>query len=279
MDLVQQQNNMITFNYKNYKKQTINSFLLKKGYSDNNIYYLIKNKKVLVNKEIVKDKNHLLSFFDEIKVTLLDEENTLLKYESSLDVVYEDKYFLIVNKLYDIDVEPTKLNNESSLANMVSYYFYKNNIKSKIHLVNRLDKLTTGLVIIAKNQYIHNLFSKVKITKKYLAKVKGKTNKKGTIKIRIEKDENSIKRIVTDNGKLCITKYKTLSFDGNNSLVEIDLLTGRTHQIRVSFAHINHPLVSDSLYGSKEDEDMYLKAYYLKFKHPITNKTIKITRK
>ena len=72
---------------------------------------------------------------------------------------------------------------------------------------------------------------------------------------------------------------KTLSFDGNNSLVEIDLLTGRTHQIRVSFAHINHPLVSDVLYGNKEDENMYLKAYYLKFKHPITNKTIKITRK
>lgn len=266
----------ITLKYKNYIKQSINKFMLSKGYSDNNIYYLIKNKNVLVNGELVKDKNHLLTFNSVIKVTLNNEDNTLIPYESRLDVVYEDEYLLIVNKEKNIDVEPTKLNNESSLSNMVTYYFKINNIKSKIHLVNRLDKLTTGLVIIAKNQYIHNLMQNVKIDKRYLALVKGKNNKKGTIKVKIDRVVGSIKREVNNTGKLSITKYKLVKYDNDNSLIDIKLLTGRTHQIRVSFAYINHPLVGDPLYGTDTKENMYLKAYYLSFIHPIHKKKIKV---
>ena len=175
----------ITLKYKNYIKQSINKFLLSRGYSDNNIYYLIKNKNVLVNNELVKDKNHLLTFNSVIKVTLNNEDNTLIPYESKLDIVYEDEYLLIVNKGKNVDVEPTKANNDTSLANIVTHYFKKNDIKSKIHLVNRLDKLTTGLVIIAKNQYIHNLMQSIKIDKRYLALVKGKTNKKEQLKLKL----------------------------------------------------------------------------------------------
>lgn len=269
---------MITFTYKNYKRITINLFLKNKGYSDNNIFYLIKNKNVLDNDEVVKDKNHLLKFNHTIKVILNEEENNLIKCDSKLDILYEDNYLLIVNKPYGIEVEPSMNNNETTLANIVSNYYELKGIKSKIHLVNRLDKLTSGIIILAKNQYIHNLFKKVKITKKYKALVMGKTNSRGCIKVNIAKKEDSIERYVDDSGKLSITKYKLLSYKDNESLVDIKLITGRTHQIRVSFAHINNPLISDPLYGKTIiGKDMFLKAYYIKFIHPVNKKVVKIS--
>ena len=230
----------ISLSFNSYFKQSINKFLLNKGFSDNNIYYLIKNKNVLIDNKIVIDKNVLLPFKKcKVEVTLNDEESTLPINNNKIDIVYEDQYFLVVNKPFNLDVEPTKANYENNLACMVNNYFINNNIKSKIHLVNRLDKLTSGLVIIAKNQYIHNLFSKVKINKYYETLVEGITKNKGTIKIK--------------------------------------LITGRTHQIRLSMSYINHPLVNDPLYGNIVNENnMYLKANILVFKHPITKKKIKI---
>lgn len=267
----------ITFKYKNNRKQNINRFLLIKGYSDNNIYYLIKNKNILVNNEVVKDKNHVVEAKSIVSVTLNDEENELIECKEKINIVYEDQYLLIVDKDKYDDVEPTKENNTTSLANKVTYYFNQNNIKSKIHLVNRLDKLTSGLVIIAKNQYIHNIMQRVNISKKYLALLKGRINKNGYINVKISKQEDSIKRIVDENGKESITYYKRVEYENDTSLANITLLTGRTHQIRVSFAHINHPLVGDPLYGSDEIENMYLRAYKVSFIHPITHKKIKIT--
>ena len=267
----------ITFNYKNFRKQTINRFLMLKGYSDNNIYYLIKNKNVLANNKPVLDKNEIIEAKNIISVTLNDEENTLIECKENIKIVYEDKYLLIVDKDKYDDVEPTKENNETSLANKVTYYFNQNNIKSKIHLVNRLDKLTSGLIIIAKNQYIHNLMQRVEIHKKYLALVKGKTDKNGLIKVNIARQENSIKRIVDPNGKESLTYYKRLEYKNDQSLLNLTLLTGRTHQIRVSCAHINHPLVGDPLYSDDTQENMFLRAYKLNFIHPISKKKISIT--
>lgn len=269
--------NEIKFTYRCFLKQSINDFLIKKGYSSNNIFYLIKNKKVFVNDKAIKDKNEKVNFFEKINVTLLNETNTLLAYEYDLDTVYEDEYILIVNKPKNMEVEPSIKNNQTTLANAVINYFNKKGIKSKVHLVNRLDKLTTGLVIIAKNQYIHNLFKKVKIEKRYLALVEGKTKNRQTIIIKIDKVEGQIKRVISENGKLCTTKYKLLKYFNNRSLVDIKLLTGRTHQIRLSFSYIDHPLVGDPIYGKKE-EDMYLDAYYLNFIHPILKKKIKIKK-
>lgn len=266
----------ITFKYKNYFKKNINDFLLSKGYSDNNIFYLIKNKNVLVDDKVVNDKNYLLSFNAVIKVTLNDEFNELYRCNKPINIVYEDDYLLIVDKEKYDDVEPTKSNYENSLANKISYYFDSKNINSKIHLVNRLDKLTSGLVIIAKNQYIHNLISKVNIEKKYIALVKGKTNKKGLIKVKIKKEDNSIKRVISDEGKLSLTKYKLIKYIDDNSLVEVKLLTGRTHQIRVSFETINHPLIGDPIYSNDEKENMLLRAYFLSFIHPISKRKLVI---
>lgn len=276
--LVQQVNNMISFKYQTKKNITLSEFLLSKGYSDSNIFYLIKNCNIVVNNEVITDRNYVLSDFNNVvKVTLNDESNDIPVLDKPLDIIYEDDYIMIINKPYDIDIEPTKGNYNNTLANVISYYYSKNNIKSKIHFVNRLDKLTSGLVIVAKNQYIHNLFSNVKITKKYHALVSGLVDNQGSIKIKIEKEENSVKRIVSSVGKACITNYKLVNYDGTNSLVDIELVTGRTHQIRVSFEYIGHPLVNDPLYGTIDNQNgMYLCAYNIRFKHPITKKEIDI---
>lgn len=278
--LVQQQSNMtkIIFNYRCYKKQTINDFLIKKGFSPSNIFHLISSKNVYINKEKVLNKNQIVSFFNNVIVRLNDEINTLKSYEYNVDIAYEDEYILIVDKPYNLNIEPTIKDNEKSLANAITFYYQTKNIKSKIHLINRLDRLTSGLVIIAKNQYIHNLFKNVKITKKYIALLEGKIDKKGIIKVNIKKVDNQIKRVVSDEGKPCITKYKLIKYIDENSLVNIDLLTGRTHQIRLSFAHISHPLVADPIYGTNSKKDMFLRAYYISFIHPITKKKIKISK-
>lgn len=269
---------IIEFKYVTRKKITINEFLLSKGYSDNNIYYLISNENVIVDGNKIGSKNFMLEGKCNIVVILLDEKATIPATDKEIEILYEDKYLLAVNKKENLDVEPTINNYDQTLANYVLAYFNKNEIYSNIHLINRLDKLTSGIVLIAKNQYIHNLFKNVKISKKYQALVEGKTSKKGNIKIGISKDENSIKRIVDENGKKCETKYKLIKFDGKNSLVDIELVTGRTHQIRLSFASINHPLVGDSLYNPnyQEKDTMYLKAYEVSFVHPILKKKIKI---
>lgn len=269
------QNTNISF--KVFYKQKIASFLIKRGFSDSNIYYLIKNNNVLINDKPVRDKNDLVRYKDTIKVLLSETYSDIPTLKDNLDIVYEDNYLLAVNKPYNLDVEPTKKEYVNNLACIVNNYYQENNIESKIHLVNRLDKLTTGLVILAKNQYIHNLFNNIKITKKYSALVEGKTASSGTIKIKIEKENNSVERVVSDSGKISITKYKLVKFDGVNSLVDISILTGRTHQIRLSFKHINHPLVNDPLYGNNTNGDMYLKAYYLRFRHPITKKIIRLS--
>lgn len=271
----------LKYNYFTFKKITLYQFLKKHHYGDKYINALILQRKIVVNDIVVTTKHFSLYLFNKIKVTLLDEVNTLPLSNKNLEIIYEDEYFLVVNKEANLDVEPTKNNYEDSLASRVAYYYKTHNIASKIHLVNRLDKMTSGLIILAKNQYFHALMQHVKIKKYYQALVVGKTKKKGLIKINIVDDKILKKRVVSKDGKLAKTKYQRLSFDGENSLLKIKLLTGRTHQIRVSLAYINHPLVNDLKYGNTFNQ-VYLeplKAYYLRFYHPFKEKYLTLTIK
>ena len=259
------------------KEERINSLLLKEGFSSSNIFNLIKEQHVLVNDAVIKGRNYLVHEGDNVFITLNDEINNLYENDSPIDIVFEDEYILIVNKPYNLDVEPSLHTTYNNLASMITYYFKVNSIKSKIHLVNRLDKLTSGLVIVAKNRYIKNRFSKVDIVKRYLCYVDGKTNEHEIIINRIEKDSLSDRRIVVnEGGKICKTEYRLLEYNDNKSLLEITLHTGRTHQIRATMKSINHPLTNDPLYNDVVNGDMFLKAYYLKFTHPILGKEVEI---
>lgn len=268
----------ITFNYKHFlKKETIASFLERKDYSSDYIYHLIEKKMVRINDKIVESKNEILPFFKmcNISVRLLFEKNTIPPLQGNLTILYEDQYLLIVFKHKNMDIEPTKKNYYKTLSNIISYYYQAKGIHSKIHLVNRLDKLTDGIVIVAKSGYIHHVMSKVNIIKKYKTIVKGKVDDSGVIKVNIKKDDDSVFRVASEDGKPSVTKYRLLSYDSakDQSLVDIDLVTGRTHQIRVSFDHIGHPLIGDPFYGNAKG--FYrLSAYYVEFVHPFTKKRV-----
>lgn len=194
-----------------------------------------------------------------------------------LDILFEDDYFLIVNKPNTVSSQPSRKHQTDNLISMVAAYFKEKNITANIHLVNRLDFSTSGIVIITKSGYMHNLMSKNEISKKYLCRVNGKlANKCGTIHLPIKRiNDYDIRRMVDPSGVAAITHYKVLLEKDDYSLVDVSLETGRTHQIRVHMSHIGHPLVGDLLYG-KEDKHLYLHCYNMSFTHPITNEVINI---
>ncbi len=154
------------------------------------------------------------------------------------------------------------------------------NLKATVHLVNRLDKDTQGLMLIAKNRQAHYLLSKdIKQVKRvYHCLVEGILKGEGIIDKPIIKDKNSVKRLIDASGKKAITVYRSLKIFDNKSLIECDLKTGRTHQIRVHLSSIGHPLVGDGLYGSMETKTYYLDSVYLEFVSPFTNKLIQIKK-
>ncbi|MBR3325569.1 MAG: RluA family pseudouridine synthase [Clostridia bacterium] len=222
----------------------------------------------------------------------------------SLNIIYEDEAFLVINKPAFMPIHPTAYHLNDTLANGVRYYFDSIDLRKKIRPVNRLDRNTSGLVLFAKNEYIQeHLIRQMcdgSFIKKYLGIVNGSlsdlldndyvsnlclesksivscTNSSGIIEGYISapisrKDGSIIERIVESNGIPSITSFKLIKDLSNYSLVEFFLKTGRTHQIRVHMSFIAHPLLGDSLYGTSSSliNRQALHSYYLSFMHPIT---------
>lgn len=213
-----------------------------------------------------------------------DEDNSnIIPTEMPINIVYEDDAFLIVNKPAGIPVHPSMDHYTDSLSNGIAFYFSKICLKKKIRPVNRIDKDTSGIVIFAKNEYIQEcLIRQMKskqFVKKYIAVVNGNLdNSVGTINAPIARKEGSIiERCVNSNGDNAITHYKVLKRTANYDIVECILETGRTHQIRVHFAHIGHSLLGDTLYGTHSDLIKWqaLHSYEVDFIHPITKQNVK----
>lgn len=196
-----------------------------------------------------------------------------------LKVIYEDEHLIAVDKPTNMPTHPSKGNNLPTLANAVMGYYGGDFV---FRSVNRLDRDTSGVVIIAKTQIsASNLSSSMKKglwQKKYHAIVEGHPHpESGRIDAPIERiEDGNIKRTVRADGKRAITDYSVIEKMDNSSLCEITLLTGRTHQIRVHMAHIGHPLVSDFLYGTESDKEYYLRCKEITFPHPATNEFITI---
>ena len=194
-----------------------------------------------------------------------------------LTVLYEDDDILAVDKPTDMPTHPSKGNNLPTLANAVMGYYGGDFV---FRSVNRLDRDTSGIVIIAKNQFsagaLSSTMKKGLWNKKYHALVSGiPTEKSGVIDAPIERvEEGNIKRMVREDGKRAITEYSVIEEYEKDCLCELHLLTGRTHQIRVHMAHIGHPLVSDFLYGTPSDKEYYLRCKEISFPHPRTGETI-----
>lgn len=239
-------------------------------------------KKVRLNDIAYVNGNLVKNFFIVNKGDVIEiEYNELLNDDFKtndipLDILYEDEYLLIVNKQANLAIQPSKRHQEDNLISSVKKYYLEHNIDSNIHIVTRLDFSTSGIVLIAKNGYIHHLLNNAKFTKKYLLKAYGRFDEfEGEYTEPIRRcEEINIKRWVYEDGKSAHTLYKVLD-NGDVSTVEATLLTGRTHQIRVHFAYHNHPLVGDKLYGDGKG-DLMLHCYYLSFLHPITGLVVEI---
>ena len=257
----------------------LKDFLFKQNLSKKAIKAIKMNGDILVNGKH-QTVRYCLKENDLIELVWPDEQTTMEPYEYFLKVVYEDENYLVIDKPAGIPCIPTKRYPNKTIANAIIYYFKMSNLKATVHLVNRLDKDTQGLMLVAKNRQAHYLLSKdIKQVKRiYYCLVEGILEERGVIDKPIVKDDNSVKRLIGSNGKKAITAYRSLKVFDNKSLIECDLKTGRTHQIRVHLSSIGHPLLGDSLYGSKEGKrsSYYLDSVYLEFVSPFTNKLIKI---
>lgn len=193
-------------------------------------------------------------------------------------VLYEDAHMLVVDKPAGIAIHPTFNYSSGTLANGVVHYWQTKGKSYRFRAINRLDKDTSGIVLIAKHVYAYNRLSYQQefkyMAKRYIAYVYGRlTKEQGTIDLPIGRKEGSIiEREVRSDGQHAVTQYRVLQQTDTISVVEIQLLTGRTHQIRVHMSHIGHPLLGDDLYGGQRNyiSRQALHAHQLTFLHPIT---------
>ena len=257
-------------------------------YTRNFVKKLITSKEILVNGRAIKPSYNVKSN-DVIKILLPTEEMGKIEAEDKdIDIIYEDDYLVVLNKPSDLIVHPTETVRENTLVNRL---LCKLNKLSDIYepfrpgIVHRLDKDTSGLIIIAKDNDTHeklkDMFQNREVEKHYVAIVHGKINEEIAIEKPIGRDVNNrTKMTVCDDGKYAKSIVKPICFNDDYSLVEVSILSGRTHQIRVHLSYLHHPVLGDKTYGIKKEkvntDRQMLHAFYLKFHHPILDKDINL---
>lgn len=234
-------------------------------YSRAFIEKLIIDSRVILNKAIVKKKSDLVNSGDHIEIDIEDlnhsqEINTPLPENIELDIIFEDEDFIVINKAAGLTVHPAPGNYNGTLVNALIYHF-ENKLSSgssveRPGIVHRLDKDTSGLLLIAKNDKMHSLLSTMiqnrLIIKKYRAITLGHFNQKeGVIDLPLSRSDRNRKKIaVNPNGRQALTKYKVIKEYDYFSDLDIELITGRTHQIRVHCSALNCPILGDETYNS-----------------------------
>ena len=235
---------------------------------------------VLVNKEH-KNNSYIVEENDIVEL-IKNKEYIPSKFKSEnipLDIVYEDKDLVIINKPSGMVVHPASGNYENTLVNALIYRYNLDDTNVRSGIAHRIDKDTSGLVIVAKNdktlELLTDMFKNKEIKKTYVAIVDGViNNKSATINAPITRDVKDRKKMmVGKDGKNSITHFYVIKTFKNNTYISLNLETGRTHQIRVHMAYIGHPVTNDKVYGKENTSfGQYLHASKLEFIHPITKK-------
>lgn len=267
--------------------KAIDFFLKSHGFSRHIISGLKRTPQgILVNGAHANTKYSLCDG-DVLTITITEEtpSENIVPVAMDLCIVYEDEDILVVNKPADTPIHPSMNNYDNSLANGIAHYYRNESSPFVFRCINRLDRDTTGLTIIAKNQLssaiLSSMVGKREIHREYLAIVAGIPPASGTIDAPIgRKSDSCIERVVDfEHGERAITHYTTLSSDGVHSLVKLKLETGRTHQIRVHMKHLGFPLIGDYLYHPDYTKirRQALHSHRLTFEHPITREPLEFT--
>lgn len=254
-------------------------------FSRSKIQKLIKDKMILVNEEKISN-NYKVKLGDIIKIVdNIKQDNSLIKPSNiKIDIIYEDDDLMVINKQSGLVVHPAPGNYEDTLVNALVGKHNLSNNQDRPGIVHRLDKDTSGLMLVAKNDYAQEKLSKMiqdKVVERYyLALVHGTFNHEtGTIDAPIGRDSKNRERMIVTsvNGKKAITHFKVLKRYAKYTLIECKLETGRTHQIRVHMQYINHPIVNDPVYSKLVSDNNFgqlLHSYKIKFPHPRTGKIL-----
>lgn len=253
------------------------------------IQKLIDNQNVSIDGKNKTKSGNKLKGKEKIIVKIPEDEVLeVLPEDIPIDIVYEDEYMVVINKDPGVIVHPAQGFYTGTLVNAVLFHIKDlSTINGVIRpgIVHRLDKDTSGLIVIAKNDVAHvkltQMFKDKTIEKRYLCICKGNfKNDSGRIETLIGRDPRDRKKmaVVSENGKIAISNYEVIDSVPNFSLVEVGIETGRTHQIRVHMKSLNHPIVGDTTYGTTTDvaKRQMLHSYYLKMNHPITEKELVI---
>ena len=260
------------------------------------IYKLFRKKDIKVNNKRV-DINYIVCENDEISIYASEDtlnefnvKNTIVTSNNTIDIIYEDENILVINKDPGILVHEGEENTKTNTLNNDILNYLKNKGEYNEEdiftpsCVHRLDRNTSGVIIAAKNllasKELLELFkNKENLTKEYIALVSGKTNTDGTIDAPLLKNEKDKYVKVDKHGLTAITKYKRLTFNDKYSLLKVNILTGRTHQIRVHMSYIGHHLINDDKYGNfsvnKEFNAIYKYKYQFLHSYMITFSNIK----
>ena len=283
---------MIIYIDENDENKRLDSYLseITPELSRSKIQTLIKSGAVKIN-GLEKKSSYLLKENDKIEFEIPEAEDISIKPQNiPLDIVYEDENMLVVNKPSGMLTHPTTIECENTLVNALLYKFGKNlsdlNGEFRRGIIHRLDRNTSGLLMIAKNNKAHEfLAQQIKdhtITKKYRAVVKGVIKEdEFEINSPIGRNPNQPhKMMIREDGKPSKTVVKVIERFKEYTFVELTLITGRTHQIRVHMKSINHPVFNDTLYGAgqgkvKTDEQV-LQSYYLRFTKPFGDEIIEL---
>ena len=286
---------------------TILAFLRKNGFSKHILTTMKRAEHAILLNGYPAFGRTVLEEQDVLRILVPEEigtEKNIIPVKIPLDILYEDEDILVLNKPADMPVHPSAGNYENTLANGVAWYYKQQGEDFVYRCINRLDRDTTGVLVLAKNPLSGALLSaqmkQRQIRRTYLALTDGITPEKGTISAPISRMDDSVitREVNFEHGETAVTHYERLAayalhdgtfspvsdaqdadFPQTYSLIELHLETGRTHQIRVHMKHIGHPLPGDFLYNPDYSiiKRQPLHSYQLEFTHPVTKEVMCIT--